>query len=205
MQFYLAAPLLMALRPRWTTLICGGVLVAGALCERPWGGFWWTFRADGLAVGVLLSLAAAREWRLPQMGAGMAIFWLLVASILARILVALASSFALTATAAIFGFVVASAIGTGRELEKPSALQKLGELSFSIYLVHLPVMTGVHEIFTGHALATLALPISIAAIFLCALLLERWITRPAQILGRRFSAWVSRRGPLERLSARASA
>jgi hypothetical protein len=26
---------------------------------RPWGGFWWTFRADGWAVGVLLSLAAA--------------------------------------------------------------------------------------------------------------------------------------------------
>jgi peptidoglycan/LPS O-acetylase OafA/YrhL len=198
MQFYLVAPFLMTLRPRWTALICWAILVAGALCERPWGGFSWTFRADGLAVGVLLSLGASRESRLPQMGAAMASFWLLVASILARISGALASGFALTAIAMIFGFVVASAIQTGRALENRNTLQKLGELSFSIYLLHLPILTGVHEVFRGDAHAVVALPISITAIFLCALLLEQWITRPAQLLGRRFSIWICRHGAKRR-------
>ena len=205
MQFYLVAPFLLALRPAWTASICLVALIAGALFERPWGGFWWTFRADGLAVGVLISLGAARGWRLPTMGVTMASFWLLIASLLARILGALASGFALTVIVVIFGFVVASAALSRRRPEKPSALQRLGELSFSIYLVHLPIMTGAHEILGGRALEAVELPIAIVTILLCALLLERWITRPAQILGRRFSAWVCGQGPNERQSGRVAA
>ena len=112
MQFYLAAPFLMALKPKWTALICFVVLAAGALCNRQWGGFWWTFRLDGLAMGVLLSLGMAGPWRLPRIGVAMAMFWLVVASILARILGAVASGFALTSVAMVFGFVVASAVQT---------------------------------------------------------------------------------------------
>lgn len=205
MQFYLVAPLLMALRPKWTAAFCCAVLVFGAPCARPWGGFWWTFRADGLAVGVLLSLGAASALRLPQMNAALASLWLLLASILARIWGALASGFALTAVATMFGFVVASAVRTGRQVEKPSALQRLGELSFSIYLVQLPVMTGLHEILGRRALPFLELPVSIVATFLCALLFERWIARPAQIFGRRFSAWVCDPLSNERRTARTAA
>jgi len=204
MQFYLVAPLLMALRPKWTALACCAVLVAGTLSARAWGGFWWTFRADGLAIGVLLSLDAANQWRLPRMGVALASFWLLIASILAKILAALASGFALTAISIIFGFVVASAIQSERRLEKPSVLQKVGELSFSIYLVHLPILTVVHENLDWRGFAGVELAISIVAILLCALLLERAITRPAQILGRRFSAWISGYAPHRRRSARAA-
>jgi peptidoglycan/LPS O-acetylase OafA/YrhL len=205
MQFYLAAPFLMALRPKWTASICCLALAAGVLCDRPWGGFWWTFRVDGLAAGVLLSLGAVHRLRLPQMSAALASFWLLGASILVRIWGALASGFALTATALIFGFVAASAMRTERRLEKPSTLQKLGELSFSIYLVHLPIMTGIHGIVGGGLLPGLTLPISIVAVFLSALLLERWITKPSQIFGRHFSTWICGHGRNEQQSARAAA
>lgn len=204
MQFYLAAPILIALPYRWTATICCGVLLAGFLCERPWGGFWWTFRADGLAVGVLLSLASHRRWALPPMGAVLASFWLLAASVLIRLLGALASGAALTANAVMFGCVVASAVRTRRALDKTSAWQKLGQASFSIYLVHLPILTGVHQIFGGQGLAVVALTVSIAAILLCALLLERWVTRPAQNLGRRFSGWTCGQVPMERPAGRAA-
>lgn len=198
MQFYLAAPFLMALQPRWTALICCAILAAGALCERRWGGFWWTFRADGLVIGILLSLGATRASWLPRIGAATASFLLLVASILARILESLASGFALTAVAMIFGFVVASAVASERRSQKVNMLQRIGELSFSIYLVHLPIMAGIKETFGGHVIPSIALLISIASIFLCALLLERWITSPTQGFGRRFSAWMCGLNPLER-------
>lgn len=202
MQFYLAAPFLIALKPRWTALICCAVLVAGAFCERRWGGFWWTFRADGLVIGMLLSLGAARASWLPRIGAATASFLLLIASILARILEALASGFALTAVATIFGFVVASAVASEGRSQKANMLQRIGELSFSIYLVHLPIMAGIKETFDRHAIPAIALLISIASIFLCALLLERWITSPAQGFGRRFSAWACGRNRLGRQPAR---
>jgi peptidoglycan/LPS O-acetylase OafA/YrhL len=193
-QFYLAAPFLMAIRPKWTALVCIAVLAADPLRERPWGGFWWTFRLDGLAMGVLLSLGAARRWPLPRIGVGTASFWLVVASILARLLGVLASGLAILLVAMIFAMVVASTIRTEPRLHKFVLLQRLGELSFSIYLVHLPIMTGVHEIVGAPAPAILALLVAIAAILCSALLFELSITKPAQILGRRFSEWVCGHG-----------
>ena len=76
MQFYLAAPFLIALRPKLAALVCAAALAIGALSERPWGGFWWTFRLDGFAVGVLLSLGLTRRWPLPRFGKAIAAFWL---------------------------------------------------------------------------------------------------------------------------------
>jgi peptidoglycan/LPS O-acetylase OafA/YrhL len=190
MQFYLAAPFLMALKPKWIALICFAVLGAGVLCDRPWGGFWWTFRLDGLAMGVLLSLGMAGPWRLPRIGIAMAMFWLGVASILARILEAVASGFAPTSAATIFGFVVASTIQTQPQTQEPSALQRLGELSFSIYLVHLPIMVGVREGLVGVAPAIVVLLLAIGMVLCSALMLDRSVTRPARILGRRFSKWM---------------
>jgi peptidoglycan/LPS O-acetylase OafA/YrhL len=205
MQFYLAAPFLMAIRPKWTALVCVAFLAAGALWERPWGGFWWTFRLDGLAMGVLLSLGGARRWPLLRIGPATASFWLAVAAILARLLGNLASGLAIFLVATIFTIVVASAI---RPKPRPHAfapLRRLGELSFSIYLVHLPIMRGAHEIIGAQASAIVALLFAIAATLCSAHLLELSITQPAQILGRRFSEWACRHGASERPSAGAIA
>ena len=204
MQFYLAAPFLMALKPKWTALICFVVLAAAALCDRQWGGFWWTFRLDGLAMGVLLSLGKTGQWRLPQIGAAMASFWLVVASILARILGFVASGFALTSVSMIFGFVVASAVQTKPQTQEPYALQRLGELSFSIYLIHLPIMAGMHEVLSGVAPAIVVLPVAIGMVLFSALMLDHSITNPARNLGLRFSTRICLNVDDDRRLARAA-
>jgi peptidoglycan/LPS O-acetylase OafA/YrhL len=204
MQFYLAAPFLMTLKPKWTALICFAVLGAGALCDRPWGGFWWTFRLDGLAMGVLLSLGMTAQWRLPHIDIAMATFWLGVASILARILGGVASGLALTSVAMIFGFVVASAVQTKLQTQKPCALQRLGELSFSIYLVHLPIIAGVQMNLNGVAPAIAILAATICIVLCSALLLDRLITKPARILGLRFATRICSNVANERRLARAA-
>jgi peptidoglycan/LPS O-acetylase OafA/YrhL len=193
MQFYLAAPFLTALSPKLTALVCITTLAAGAVSERPWGGFWWTFCLDGFAVGVLLSLGLARRWPLPCFGKAIAAFWLVAASILARVFGALASGTAIVMIAIIFGPVVASAVQQRPEPQERSVLQRLGELSFSIYLVHLPIISGIHEALGDLAPAILVLSIAAGLTVLLALLLESLVTRRAQILGKRFSEWVCER------------
>lgn len=205
MQFYFAAPFLIALSPRVMALVCITTLAAGAVSERPWGGFWWTFRVDGFAVGVLLSLGLARRWPLPRFGTAIAAFWLGAASILARVFGALASGAGITMVAIIFGLVVASAIQQRPETQQRSMLQRLGELSFSIYLVHLPIMSGIHEALGGRAPAILVLSIAAGSTLVLALLLEAIVTRPAQILGNHFSEWMCGRDRAERALTRVAA
>ncbi|RTL89921.1 MAG: acyltransferase [Hyphomicrobiales bacterium] len=190
MQFYLAAPFLIALSPKLTALVCMTTLAAGALSERPWGGFWWTFRLDGFAVGVLLSLGLTRGWPLPRFSKAIAAFWLVIASIFARVFGSLASGSAITMVAIIFGLVVAWAIQQKPEPQERSVLQRLGELSFSIYLVHLPIMSGTHQALGDLAPPILVLSIAAGLTVVLALLLEAILTRPAQSLGKRFSEWV---------------
>jgi peptidoglycan/LPS O-acetylase OafA/YrhL len=190
MHFYLAAPFLIALSPKLMAVVCMTTLAAGAVSERPWGAFWWTFRLDGFAVGILLSLGLARQWPLPRFSKAIAAFWLVAASILARVFGALASGSAITIVAIIFGLVVASAIQERPEPQEGSVLQRLGELSFSVYLVHLPIMSGVHQALGDLAPAILVLSIAAGLTLVLALLLETILTRPAQILGKRFSEWV---------------
>jgi peptidoglycan/LPS O-acetylase OafA/YrhL len=191
MQFYLAAPTLIALSPKLTALVCMTTLAAGALSERSWGGFWWTFRLDGFAVGVLLSHGLTRGWPLPSFSKAIAAFWLVIASILARVFGALASGLAIAMVAIIFGLVVASAIQQRPEPQERSVLQRLGALSFSIYLAHLPIMSGTHEALGDLAPAILVSSIAVGLTMVLALLLETILTRPAQILGKRFSEWVA--------------
>lgn len=190
MQFYVVAPFLIALSPKLTAVVCMTTLVAGAVNERPWGGFWWTFRLDGFAVGVLLSLGLAGRWPLPRFSKAITAFWLVTASILARVFGALASGSAIAMVAIIFGLVVASAIQQRPEPQGGSVLQRLGELSFSIYLVHLPIMSGIHQALGDLAPPILVLSIAAGLAVVLALLLETILTRPAQILGKRFSEWV---------------
>jgi peptidoglycan/LPS O-acetylase OafA/YrhL len=193
MQFYLAAPFLIALSPKLTALVCFTALASGAVSERPWGGFWWTFRLDGFAVGVLLSIGLARRWPLPSFSKAIAAFWLVAASILVRVFGSLASGSAITMVAIIFGLVVGSAIQQRPGPQGGSLLERLGELSFSIYLLHLPIMSAIHGALSDRAPAILVLSIAASSTVILALLLDAILTRPAQILGRRFSEWVSHR------------
>ena len=193
MQFYALAPLLVLLPPRTLTLSGLILLALGAASARRAGQFWWAVRPDGLIVGVMLGgqVAQRAAWlaKAPRVSLGLATYWLVVASILARVLSNAGSGFGLVAIAAIFGVVVASAVTR----EQPEArgrarvARKLGELSYSAYLVHLPLLWGVHAALHGLAPVAVSMMAALAAVAIATMGLDRWVTRPGAAIAR----WVS--------------
>lgn len=194
LQFYALAPFLAALGRRSAWLIALAALATGAALSRPWGGFWWAFRPDALLVGVVVGVETRRRaaWlnRVPEIGIGLAIYWLLVAAVLARVLSIGGRGIGPVVVAAIFGAVVTGRRGAGdaRKRVGASLLRWLGERSFSIYLVHLPILSGLRM-----ALLDLAPPGVVAALaalgaVLAALCLEGLVTRPSMLAGRRVAA-----------------
>ena len=193
-QFYALAPLIALLSRRRLWIVVASALPIGALLSRPWGGFWWALRPDALLVGALIGLETRRraKWLnlVPKIGLGLATYWLLVASALARLLSIGGSGAGLVAIAVIFGMVVA---GRGRDVSARALfgarpLRWIGERSFSIYLVHLPVLSGLRPALLDEAppwaVAALA---TIGAVF-AAMCLEKLVTRPAMMLARRVAA-----------------
>ena len=193
-QFYALAPFLAALGRRWLWIIVASALTAGALLSRPWGGFWWALRPDALLVGVLIGLETRRRavWLklIPKIGLGLATYWLLVAAMLARVLSIGGKGAGLVAVAVIFGMVVA---GRGRNMGARAtfgakSLRWIGERSFSIYLVHLPVLSGLRAALLEQAPVWAVAALATIGAMLAALCLERWVTRPSMVLARRVAA-----------------
>jgi peptidoglycan/LPS O-acetylase OafA/YrhL len=194
MQFYALAPFIATLERRSTWIVALAALATGAALPRPWGGFWWTFRPDALLVGVVVGMETRgrADWlnRVPEIGIGLAIYWLLVAAVLARVLSIGGIGVGPVVVAAIFGAVVAGRRGAGgaRQAMGTVLLRWLGERSFSIYLVHLPLLSGLRA-----ALLDLAPPGVVAVLaalgaVLAALCLEGLVTRPSMLAGRRVAA-----------------
>jgi peptidoglycan/LPS O-acetylase OafA/YrhL len=193
MQFYALAPLLVLLPPRALTFSGLALLALGAASARSAGQFWWAVRPDGLIVGVMLASQVAQHaaWlaKLPRVSLGLAAYWLVVASILARVLSDRGSGFGLVAIAVIFGVVVAAAVTRDRPEARGRApvTRKLRELSYSAYLVHLPVLCGVHAALEGLAPVAVSMTAALAAVAIATMGLDRWVTRPAAVFARRVS------------------
>ena len=99
------------------------------------------------------------------------------------------SGFGLVAIAAIFGVVVASAV-TRQQPEtrgRASVARKLGELSYSAYLVHLPLLWGVHAALDGLAPVAMSITAALAAVAVATIGFDRWVTRPSAAFARRVS------------------
>ena len=193
-QFYALAPFIATLGRRWLWMIVSLALTAGALLSRPWGGFWWALRPDALLVGVLIGLETRRraEWLnlIPKIDLGLATYWLLVAAVLARILSIGGTGAGLVAVAVIFAMVVA---GRGRDMgARPpfgaEPLRWMGERSFSIYLVHLPILSGLRAAMLEQAPPWAVAALATIGALLAALCLERWVTRPSMVVARRVAA-----------------
>jgi peptidoglycan/LPS O-acetylase OafA/YrhL len=78
-------------------------------------------------------------------------------------------------------------------LERP-ALQRLGEISYSVYLVHIPILYVVFRAVTklnphmgGWRFLVIALPLTVLATLAVALATYRWIEQPGIALGRALS------------------
>ena len=193
-QFYALAPLIATLGRRWVWMSVSLALTAGALLSRPWGGFWWALRPDALLVGVLIGLETRRraEWLklIPKIGLGLSAYWLLVAAVLARVLSIGGTGAGLVAVAVIFGMVVAGRGGDmgARAPFGATPLRWMGERSFSIYLVHLPVLSGLRAALLEQAPPWAAAALAMIGAVLAALCLERWVTRPSMVMARRVAA-----------------
>ena len=194
MQFYALAPFIATLGRRSTWLITLAVLAAGVVMSRPWGGFWWAFRPDALLVGVVVGMETRgrADWlnRVPEIGIGLASYWLLVAAVLARVLSIGGMGVGPVVVAAIFGAVVARGRGAGdaRKAGGASLLRWLGERSFSIYLVHLPILSSLRAALLDHAPAGVVAALAALGAVLAALCLEGLVTRPSMLAGRRVAA-----------------
>jgi peptidoglycan/LPS O-acetylase OafA/YrhL len=194
MQFYALAPFIAALGRRSVWLIALAALAAGAALSRPWGGFWWALRPDALLVGVVVGMETREraDWlnRVPEIGIGLATYWLLVAAVLARVLSIGGMGIGPVVVAAIFGAVVAGGRGAGdaRKAMGSSLLCWLGERSFWIYLVHLPLLSGLRAALLDHAPAGVVAALAALGAVVAALCLEGLVTRPSMLAGRRVAA-----------------
>ncbi len=195
-QFYTLAPALFALPRRLALPLSLIALAIGVGLERPVASYLWTTRPDALCIG--MGVAALREravapgkfW--PYLSLGQAVYWASVASLFERLAIGRFSGLGLTLVAVLFGFVLAGRLGADADESWPArALRKGGEQSFSAYLVHLPVMSGVHAALAERTAPALSLLVSLAVIAAATLIWDALIVTPAARLGRRLSErWI---------------
>ena len=186
------APALAALPRRLALPVSLIVLAMGAGLERPVASYLWTTRPDALFIG--MGVAALREQAVapsklwPSLSLGQTVYWACVASLLERLAIGRFSGLGLLFVALLFGFVLAGRLGAGAgESWRARTLRKGGELSFSAYLVHLPVMSGVHAALAEKMTPALSLLVSLAVIAAATLIWDALIVTPAARLGRRLS------------------
>ena len=66
----------------------------------------------------------------------------------------------------------------------------IAPLSYSAYLVHLPLLWGVHAALEGLAPAAVSTTAALAAVAVATIGFDRWVTRPAAAFARRVSETV---------------
>ncbi|MCW2286827.1 peptidoglycan/LPS O-acetylase OafA/YrhL [Rhodoblastus acidophilus] len=191
MQFYAVAPLLAALPRPVATVLIGATVCMLTATARPWGGFWWALRVDGLLIGFWLAGEAARNapWlaRASRLSIGVAVHWVVVAAVLGRIFASGPGGVGLTLIATIMGFVIVGRLQAD-EAATPlgRVLRGVGQLSFSIYLVHMPLLFAAHA--WAPASPALSLTVGLIATLVASVGLDIFVTAPAQAFGRRLTA-----------------
>jgi peptidoglycan/LPS O-acetylase OafA/YrhL len=120
-------------------------------------------------------------------------------SLVAGVLLAYLSAFEFV------GFHIGSAVSSGLILASVLALKPirlfletkplllLGKISFSIYVIHFPILASLGaQVHASTSNVTLACTATIGATVIGALLLERLVDRPGIAMSKRFGAWLAR-------------
>ncbi len=195
MQFYLLAPLLVFLLPRRALVALAGlVLVAGAFTPRPWGGTLWTFRIDAIAVGLASgAIIGTSAWprlaeHLREIGNMEAAFWMTVGAFMLAILPPATHGVATAALALMCGWILTRAtLRNGPVNWLGRILHHLGDISYALYLIHLPVLAlfkwSLGQFLGAPTTATLSIAIAIGLSHV----LTAAIGAPLRQLGRQWS------------------
>lgn len=142
-QFYILLPLLLVSPPRWRVPLVAGLWIAWAIV-RPGGAAWWLFRIDGLCAGVLLYFChgAARGCGIPLPRGLAYIAALLLLLVCVRQYGGDPRWLAMLPAAAGAGLVWLGLLNNGYipPLGGRHVGGWLGSRSYSLYLVHIPVV-----------------------------------------------------------------
>ncbi len=194
-QFYLLAPALLLARGRAAIYAATAALVLLAPLPRPHGSILWTLRPDALLFGAALASEAKRgaSWlkKAPPATATMAVWWMSVAAMVARVGVGALSGLAWALVALISAGVLLTRLDAepiGGRVGR--AVRTVGRASFAIYLVHLPLVAIASEVAAPKIGAPSAIVCCLAAIGAAAAVVELAIVRPAAQLGRLWSALI---------------
>ncbi len=185
MQFYLAAPLLLAAPRRLAWPVSLVIVIFGVIAPRPVGGWLWSLRPEGFLLGLLLR---QKPPALPPMSLALALYWLAVAAIFERIAQRGPSGFGLTIVALIFAFVLAGRLTASTSPHWGAALLRgIGRFSYAAYLVHLPALTAVRDLTLSRIGPGFSMLAAAIAILVLSVVADLLIVRPAARLSRRVS------------------
>lgn len=191
-QFYLLVPALLALAPRraWAPLLTLLLVASLALClwwegSRPDAAFYLLpARAWELAIGALIAL-----WPAQDAERNAVVRRLFLPALLALLVVPLWPS-GLPRLAGVAIVCVATAIVILRHHDAlddrpiPNALAKVGDASYSLYLVHWPVFAFLNNAYAGDPSfgkpSTLVLSACVGLALLLGFALHRWVEVPCR-------------------------
>jgi peptidoglycan/LPS O-acetylase OafA/YrhL len=195
-QFYLLAPTLLLARGRAPLYAAIAAILLLAVIPRPHGSLLWALRPEALLLGAALASEEKRRatWleKAPPVTAGLAAWWILVASMIARIAIGPLSGLAWALVALISAVVVLGRL-RGLAMAGPigDAIRRVGRASFSIYLVHLPLIGVAAESYAATIGVPAALFGALAAIATATMVVEFAMVRPAAQFGRAWSARIA--------------
>ena len=193
-QFYLVAPALLLARGRTPLYAAAAAILLLAPLPRPHGSLLWMLRPEALLLGAAFASEVRRRatWlaKAPPVSAGMAAWWIFIASLVARVGIGPISGLAWALVALISAGVVLGRLkGTPIAGHLGEAVRRVGRASFSIYLIHLPLSGVAAESIATRIGAPAAVLSALAAIAAATMVVEFVIVRPAAELGR---AWSTR-------------
>lgn len=191
-QFYLLLPALLALAPRraWAPLLALLLVSSLALClwwqaTRPDAAFYLLpARAWELAIGALIAL-----WPAQEASRNVGVRRLFLPALLGLLVVPLWPS-GVSRVAGVAIVCLATAVVILRRHQAlddrpiPNALAKVGDASYSLYLVHWPIFAFLNNAYAGDpSFGTPSTPLLMACVALSLLLgfgLHRWIEDPCR-------------------------
>jgi peptidoglycan/LPS O-acetylase OafA/YrhL len=191
-QFYLLAPLLILVTGRKALAALVLTLAVLALVPRPHGSLMWALRPDALLLGMALAHAHGTKapWTraFPALSGGLAVFWLFIAAAAARAGVGPMSGIVWLGVAAISAGIVAGRLRGSPAIGRfGRAIRAIGRGSFSVYLVHLPIVAWAADFVAARAGIAFAVAIALGVTALASCALDLAVSQPAARLGRTIS------------------